>query len=70
MLSLHYWDWTTDPTPLFTSDFMGNAQGAAGDPWLRAGFYDPRAFPDRDSTGNPAYPPKDISRNSQITKKV
>jgi len=42
-LSLHYWDWTTDPraTPdgqggtvnLFTSDFMGSANGDAGTPF-------------------------------------
>lgn len=41
-LSLHYWDWTTDPrnTPdgqggfinLFTPQFMGNGNGAAGAP--------------------------------------
>jgi hypothetical protein len=36
-LSLHYWDWTTDPrstnggrTALFTDAFMGNANGDAG----------------------------------------
>ena len=36
-LSLHYWDWTTDPraasggrAALFTADFMGNASGDAG----------------------------------------
>lgn len=40
-LSLHYWDWNTDPAPLFTSDFMGNANGDASEPWLSAGFYDP-----------------------------
>ena len=39
-LSLHYWDWTTDPTvgpagggaPLFSSVFMGQAHGDAGPP--------------------------------------
>src|SRR4051794_34020815 len=36
-LSLHYWDWTTDPTStggvnLFTSEFMGQAHGDAGPP--------------------------------------
>jgi len=38
-LSLHYWDWTTDPTvgsnggvPLFTTDFLGQAHGDAGPP--------------------------------------
>src|SRR3954467_7664429 len=36
-LSLHYWDWTTDPrstnggrAALFTPEFMGNANGDAG----------------------------------------
>src|SRR3954454_16124754 len=34
LLSLHYWDWTEDPTAvLFTSAFMGNANGEAGEPW-------------------------------------
>jgi hypothetical protein len=55
-LSLHYWDWSTDPssTPdengdpinLFTHDFMGNSDadeddGYAGEPWLSANFYNP-----------------------------
>jgi len=36
-LSLHYWDWTTDPTSadgvnLFTTDLMGQAHGDAGPP--------------------------------------
>ena|SRR3989442_11038019 len=32
-LSLHYWDWTTDPHPtLFVAKFMGNANGNAGFP--------------------------------------
>jgi hypothetical protein len=37
-LSLHYWDWTTDPrnstggTNLFTAQFMGSASGDAGPP--------------------------------------
>ncbi len=37
-LSLHYWDWTTDPTSLaaganlFSADFMGAAHGDAGPP--------------------------------------
>jgi peptidoglycan hydrolase-like protein with peptidoglycan-binding domain len=36
-LSLHYWDWTTDPTSaegvnLFSTDFMGQAHGDAGPP--------------------------------------
>ena len=50
-LSLHYWDWNDDPTAikldngetlnLFTEDFMGQAHGLAGDPWLKNGFYNP-----------------------------
>src|SRR6266568_4257971 len=40
-LSLHYWDWTTDPHSLFSAAFMGSASGDAGEPWLSAGFYDP-----------------------------
>lgn len=36
-LSLHYWDWTTDPTSaegvnLFSTEFMGQAHGDAGSP--------------------------------------
>jgi tyrosinase len=29
-LSLPYWDWTTDPRPLFTPEFMGSDHGNAG----------------------------------------
>lgn len=53
-LSLHYWDWTTDPRAspdgmggtvnLFTEDFMGNSQGDIGDP-----------FPDFESTEGPSH---------------
>jgi hypothetical protein len=38
-ISLHYWDWTTDPrggngaTNLFTAQFMGNDNGDAGPPF-------------------------------------
>jgi hypothetical protein len=37
-LSLHYWDWTTDPrnstgTNLFTPQFMGSSSGNAGSPF-------------------------------------
>src|SRR5947209_965066 len=46
-ISLHYWDWTTSPMPLFTPDFMGSASGKAGEPWLSAGFYVPNATPFR-----------------------
>ncbi|MEK6300842.1 MAG: tyrosinase family protein [Acidobacteriota bacterium] len=68
-LSLHYWDFNKDPAPLFTSSFMGSGSGAAGNPWLVAGFYDPDAGTsghpeDRDAvSGTPADPPTDISRN-------
>lgn len=50
-ISLHYWDWNEDPEDtldvngnkldLFTEDFMGNARGSVGKPWLTAGFYNP-----------------------------
>lgn len=59
-LSLHYWDWTTDPGWMFVSDFMGNGDptvsptsppetpgGQAGDPWLTPGLYNPTASPFR-----------------------
>jgi hypothetical protein len=67
-LSLHYWDWNTDPVGLFTSDFMGSAQGAAGEPWLGAGFYDPNATPFRsdnafDPNNHPFDPPRTLERN-------
>jgi hypothetical protein len=80
-LSLHYWDWNTDPAPLFTAAFMGNANGDAGEPWLSAGFYDPNVAGDnfRDNGvhglkqsppsyplhANPADPPKALTRNKQ-----
>lgn len=32
-LSLHYWDWTTDPSPLFTPQFMGGEGDPAGAPF-------------------------------------
>jgi hypothetical protein len=67
-LSLHYWDWTTDPHPLFTPTFMGSPTGLAGAPWLTAGFYVPGATPFRsnnefDPNNNPFDPPRDISRS-------
>jgi hypothetical protein len=51
-LSLHYWDWTTDPASLFTNTFMGGANGDAGAPWQGGGLYDPGAPGDafRDDT--------------------
>src|SRR5262249_29309429 len=63
-VSLHYWDWSTDPRKspngaggffdIFTTDFMGSDQGPAGDPWLSAGFYNPTADPFRsDDDFNP-----------------
>lgn len=67
-LSLHYWDWNTDPAGLFTTDFMGSANGDAGEPWLGAGFYDPDADPFRadsafDPNNNPFDPPRTLVRN-------
>ena len=80
-LSLHYWDWNTDPAPLFTATFMGTANGDAGDPWLSAGFYDPNVVGDnyRDNSihglnlsppsyplhADPADPPKSLTRAKQ-----
>lgn len=76
-LSLHYWDWTQDPTSapdghggvvnLFTPEFMGNAIGPTGarieigEPWKSAGFYG-GAGPFRDQTNNPADPPQTVTR--------
>src|SRR6185503_1325945 len=68
-LSLHYWNFNQDPAPLFDPSFMGSGSGAAGNPWLDAGFYDPDAGSaghpeDRDAVGGtPADPPTDISRS-------
>jgi Common central domain of tyrosinase len=81
-LSLHYWDFRDDPRNvphgivhggatghlnLFRENFMASSSGSAGDPWLAAKFYDPRAgtpghLPSRDDTDNPADPPPDILR--------
>lgn len=46
-VALHYWDWTTDPRPLFTADLMGSPSGEAGEPWRSARFYVPGANPYR-----------------------
>ncbi|AYB30960.1 tyrosinase family protein [Chryseolinea soli] len=68
-LSLHYWDWTRDASPLFTSNFMGSGSGDAGDPWLAAGIYNPTASPYRSDDPfdtpnyNPFDPPRTLSRN-------
>jgi len=75
-LSLHYWDWTTDPRSqasggttfsLFTPELMGSEQGAVGAPWLGAGYYDPVANPARsdDPHGqdyNAAFAPRILDR--------
>jgi hypothetical protein len=65
-LSLHYWDWTTDPRKqvapngevfnLFTEDFMGIATGRIGDPWQQEGFYDPCANLPTAANPNPVNP--------------
>jgi hypothetical protein len=68
-LSLHYWDYTTDPRPLLTPEFMGSPSGAAGEPWLSAGFYSPGATPFRSDNpfdlvnNNPADPPRSLTRS-------
>ncbi|WP_328690254.1 tyrosinase family protein [Streptomyces phaeochromogenes] len=70
-LSLHYWDWTTDPSPLFTSEVMGAKAGDVGEPWLSAGFYDPNADPYRGDDpfdpkhANPFDPPRTLTRAVQ-----
>lgn len=70
-LSLHYWDWTTDPLPLFTNTFMGSANGQAGDPWFTGGFYVPNADPYRGDSSfdtqhnNPVDPPRNLTRAKQ-----
>ncbi|HEU4993649.1 MAG TPA: tyrosinase family protein [Gemmatimonadaceae bacterium] len=63
-LSLHYWNWNSDPGPLFTADFMGNAVGEAGDPWLAGKFYDPNIvgenYRDDDENPKPLVPPDNV----------
>jgi Common central domain of tyrosinase len=66
-LSLHYWDWTTDPrtTPaggLFTTSFMGGSNGPIGAPFTNfdnSGV----AAGSRDQTNNPADPPQSVTRD-------
>jgi hypothetical protein len=73
-VSLHYWDWTTDPrnspdgsggfTNLFTTGpngFMGSATGRAGAP-LDTLDNNNNLTGSRDQTGNPADPPQVIER--------
>lgn len=52
---------------LFTSDFMGyggSVDAPIGEPWESAGYYVPRASPHRDDIlGNPADPPREVSRS-------
>jgi hypothetical protein len=50
---------------LFTPDFMGyggSTPAEIGAPWKAAGYYDPMTANDRDVTGNPADPPKSVTR--------
>lgn len=71
--SLHYWDWNQDPSDLFTSRFMGNSHGEAGQPWLSAGYYNPFPIDDNyrgdDASdidhANPADPPLTITRDKK-----
>src|SRR5262245_20475800 len=85
-LSLHYWDFRDDPrniphgivhggatghVNLFHENFMGSSSGSAGDPWLAAKFYDPRAGtpghpPSRDDTDKPFDLPPDIPRTRPL----
>jgi hypothetical protein len=57
-LSLHYWDWNQDISPLFP--LFGNMTGDAGEPWLGGHFYDPAApgdnWRDESTHGNPFNP--------------
>jgi len=67
-VSLHYWDWTTSPKPLFTPEFMGSASGDASEPWLSARFYVPGATPFRsnnpsDPNNNAFDPPRTLTRD-------
>jgi hypothetical protein len=70
-LSLHSWDWNTDPRWMFTNQFMGSADGEVGQPLLDAGFYNRSADPFRDDNlhlrpgeqnANPADPPRTLTR--------
>ena len=73
-VSLHYWDWTEDPTALFSGEFMGNGKGDAGEPWQANaapwrpdGFYVPDADPFRGAAfdkahNNPVDPPRTLTR--------
>jgi len=74
-VSLHYWDWTTDPQKspdgrggfvnLFTSEFMGSANGGVGAPF--AGKLDNNGILEgsRNQTNSPVDPPQQITRNVQ-----
>lgn len=74
-LSLHYWNWTQDPAPLFTAEFMGSGPSGtsvqAGEPWLGAGFYDPdpaHLNVRSDDEFDPNYDPNQLPRH--ITREV
>ena len=50
---------------LLTPDFMGyggEMPAPIGEPWLSAGYYRPGATPDRDTSDNPADPPRMVTR--------
>jgi hypothetical protein len=71
-LSLHYWDWTTDPraspdgkggtVDLFSDAFMGSSDSRAGPP-LDSIYNAGDDEGSRDETGNPADPPKSVWRD-------
>jgi hypothetical protein len=63
-LSLHYWDWNQDPTPLFNANFMGSAQGDVGAPWLAAGLYNPNPNPPDNFRDNSVHGLQDRSGNT------
>src|SRR6266498_1086664 len=60
-LSLHYWDWTTDPHVIFTTGFMGSSSARAGVPF--ESFDNNGVFNgSREQTLNPADPPQTLTR--------
>lgn len=64
-LSLHYWDWNTDPAGLLTNTFMGSSGGDACEPWLSNGFYDPNANPFR---ADDAFDPEESDTQQRLRR--
>jgi Common central domain of tyrosinase len=78
LISLHYWDWTTDPrrspdgtggfVNLFTDEFMGSADGFAGKPWEGV-IFDRDATPFRsDQFRNPGLPPEENQNPADLPR--